>query len=109
MALMKRLAWVALGFILGLLAVELSSELMTRKYGEQYGVIRRDVSLCELQQSGCSGEEDFGGLMKGTPFRLHGDLVLEVRLRIAPSRVKEVLDFRDEEWAEKMEKRMVSE
>jgi hypothetical protein len=109
MALMKTFALIALGFILGLIAVKLSSDLMMDKYGEQYGVVRRDISLCELQQSGCSRDESFGGLMKGTPFRFRGDLVLEVRLRIAPSIVKEALDFRDKEWAEKIERRLVFE
>jgi hypothetical protein len=109
MLLMKRFALIALGFMLGLFGAQLASELMNGKYGEQYGVLRRDISLCELQQSGCAKGESFGGLMAGTPFRFRGDHVLEVRLRVAPPRVKELFEFRDKEWGERTEQRLLFE
>ncbi|MCY1078985.1 hypothetical protein [Archangium lansingense] len=109
MAMMKRFALIALGFVLGLFGAQLASELMSAKYDEQYGVLRKDISICELQQSGCSTGESFGGLMAGTPFLFRGDHVLEVRVRVAPSRVNEFFDLRGKEWGEKTEHRLLFE
>jgi hypothetical protein len=85
---MRSILLVVAGIVVGLFAGQLATELVNSEHDEQFGVMTKDVSLCQLKQSGCANGDSFGGLMSGTPFKLRGDLVIEVQLRVSPGELR---------------------
>lgn len=85
---MKSFLFVVLGVAIGMGVTVVGNAIMALD-GSRYGVFRENVSICQILQTGCSPDEDFGGFSQGTPYELRGDHVLLIGLRINPGNLRE--------------------